>query len=341
MIIATLAPAVRFLMLKAFTKEGYAELGWILNAMVVAVKEKADVINASFGGCHCRGANECVVCRAANGVPAVVCASAGNAGPGAGTLSCPGAARSAICTASSTRDGGISRFSSRGPSADITNPKPDVTGFGEGVVVRRSARGPNDTPTSGTSFAAPQATAAAACVISAAKSKNRRTDKNQVTTIIRRSARPSQLAKGHRHPDSSGAGMLSIADAVRCVLGKQGLSTRAWFPHSLCRPVPVAAATLALTAVLWWFGLDHANQLSTEHDGPVRLVGRVRTGPQQALVLDDGTDSVAIRWAEADTRPCAGSLIYLLGTWDGQTRSIAGGARFTLWPRQQPCGDSD
>ncbi len=249
LIVASLAPRARFLSIKSFARNGAGQLGWILEGLALAVQRGVDVVNASFGGCHCRGANTCILCRAVNGMPQVVCASAGNSGPGTRTLSCPGAAKSAIATASCDRDGNISEFSSRGPSADPANPKPDVTAFGERVLLRTRSDGPNTIAMSGTSFSGPQVTAAAACILSAAREAGVSTDSAHVKTTIRRSARQDGLRS--RDPNAVGAGMISLAEAVHLVRSS-AQSRRRSFPRLYPIPARTAAAVALSLAGLWW-----------------------------------------------------------------------------------------
>ena len=328
MIVATLAPEVLLLIVKAFCTEGYSQLIWILDAIAWAIEHGADVINASWGGCHCKGANHCVLCRAVNGIQPVVCASAGNEGPTGKTLACPGAARSAIATASADRIGKISRFSSRGPSADVTNPKPDLTAIGEGVLLRTTARGENNTPMNGTSFSAPQVTAAAACVISAAGLGGTKPDKTYVKNVLLRSARPGDLAIAGSDPHAAGAGMLNIADAVTSVRQCRQPTTR-WPPEFSRRLLP-AAVIVVLVGGFCWCSLDHNNCLLRMTDQTIQNIGWVRADAQGALLLDDGTGTVPVTWSDRDTAPTPGSLVYIRGQWCSQKQRVQGRSRITL-----------
>ena len=339
MIIAQLAPEVSLLIAKAFCAEGYAQLIWTLDAIAWAINRGAHVINTSWGSCHCHGANKCVLCRAMNGIQPVVCASAGNGGPKHKTLSCPGAAREAIAVASCDRDGRISDFSSRGPSADLTNPKPDITSFGERVSLRTTTKGPNETPMNGTSFSAPQVTAAVSCVMSAAQVAGRTVGKSEIKNTLRRTARRGELTRANRDANAAGAGLLSIADAVTSVLGTERHVLRAT-QFSFRRAFAAAAVALLLVA-LWWSLFDHSNELLVANDRPVRAVGWIRVDRQGKLFLDDGTTPIPLAWNDSDTIPSSGSLVFVTGRWNSQDRHVQGSRRVTLWPGNSPSANPE
>ncbi len=89
--------------------------------------------------------------------------SAGNDGPGAGTLGSPGNAKNALTVGALLHGGltGIASFSSRGPTADGRT-KPDITAPGNNTISARGSTNVNSTPQapqtatlSGTSMAAP------------------------------------------------------------------------------------------------------------------------------------------------------------------------------------------
>ncbi len=93
----------------------------------------------------------------------LVVMSAGNDGPGAGTLGSPGNAKNALTVGALLHGGltGIASFSSRGPTADGRT-KPDIMAPGNNTISARGSTNVNSTPMapltatlSGTSMAAP------------------------------------------------------------------------------------------------------------------------------------------------------------------------------------------
>ena len=93
----------------------------------------------------------------------IVVMSAGNDGPGAGTLGSPGNAKNALTVGALLHGGltGIASFSSRGPTADGRT-KPDIMAPGNNTISARGSTNVNSTPMapltatlSGTSMAAP------------------------------------------------------------------------------------------------------------------------------------------------------------------------------------------
>ncbi|MET0232767.1 MAG: S8 family serine peptidase [Rhodanobacteraceae bacterium] len=93
----------------------------------------------------------------------LVVMSAGNDGPGAGTLGSPGNAKNALTVGALLHGGltGIASFSSRGPTADGRT-KPDITAPGNNTISARGSTNVSSTPQapqtaslSGTSMAAP------------------------------------------------------------------------------------------------------------------------------------------------------------------------------------------
>ena len=139
----------------------------IVNAISAGFNRGARIFNLSLGSSECQGGCDiCPECRAiktfsARGAIFVI--AAGNSGPSANTINCPGCVSEAITVAAVDRDGLVANFSSRGGSAFLT--KPDVaapgvdifsgTGRGTQIDLGDIQAGPGFAAISGTSMAAP------------------------------------------------------------------------------------------------------------------------------------------------------------------------------------------
>jgi serine protease AprX len=140
-----------------------------------AVEQEVHVIGLSLGGpAPCDGTDALSeTCDAAVETGVVVCAAAGNQGPGAFTVGSPGCARQVITIGASTDNDTMANFSSRGPTSD-NRVKPDIVFPGVGIISCR-AKGTNMgnvigdhyTEASGTSMATPHAVGTAALLLQA------------------------------------------------------------------------------------------------------------------------------------------------------------------------------
>ncbi|MFJ2557090.1 MULTISPECIES: S8 family serine peptidase [unclassified Streptomyces] len=164
------APKARILDAKVFDDDGYGSDSAILGAMQWAADQGAKVANMSLGGydgAEIDPLEEAVDSLSeSSGILFVV--SAGNAGPGAGTIGSPGSAAAALTVGAVDREDAIADFSSVGPSADGSL-KPDITAPGVDIVAAKAAEGTLGSPVgdgyvamSGTSMAAPHVAGAAA-----------------------------------------------------------------------------------------------------------------------------------------------------------------------------------
>lgn len=155
---------------------GGASVGEIAEGVEYCLANDCDVINMSLGGPHSPVLRSVIQEARNNG--ALVVSSAGNAGPGNGTVSCPAHHEETIAVGSvQTETNNVAAFSSRGPGFPDAPQKPDVMAYGgaselgqAGHVVTESILGPgangNYIYLLGTSMAAPQTAGAAAIRVS-------------------------------------------------------------------------------------------------------------------------------------------------------------------------------
>jgi subtilisin family serine protease/Tol biopolymer transport system component len=166
------APRARLLSGKVLGDDGSGFESWAIEGMEWAVAAGADVVNMSLGSSFPSNGNDPVSLAidrltAEHDVTFVV--SAGNSGPGGGTIGSPAAASSAITVGAIDKAGLLARFSSRGPRIGDAAIKPDLTAPGAGIVSARadgtalgSVVEAAYTRLSGTSMAAPHVAGAAA-----------------------------------------------------------------------------------------------------------------------------------------------------------------------------------
>lgn len=130
----------------------------IVNAMAILLEAGAQVVNMSLGSKECQGGPDvCPECRAVKrltdqGILVVV--AAGNSGPDANTIGCPGSAPDAITVGAIDRDGKVASFSSRG--GDRFPNKPDVAAPGVNILsgTSRGSSIDNGDPQAGFGYAA-------------------------------------------------------------------------------------------------------------------------------------------------------------------------------------------
>jgi len=96
----------------------------------------------------------------------VICNAAGNNGPGEITIGAPADAAGILAVAATDSTGAVTKFSSRGPSAD-GRIKPDVAAMGRGVVVATPLTRRGYSRWNGTSLATPIVAGVAALVLEA------------------------------------------------------------------------------------------------------------------------------------------------------------------------------
>jgi serine protease AprX len=169
------APEASIYVARSLDKNGGGSMSSVMAGVEWAVDQSVNVINLSLGGTGSSNGSDALslTCNAAVGRGIVVCAAAGNAGPGSRTIGSPGAAADVITVGAVDRADRIAGFSSRGPTADGRT-KPDIGFPGTDIVAARAAgtgmgRPVNDkyTAASGTSMATPHAAGLAALLLQA------------------------------------------------------------------------------------------------------------------------------------------------------------------------------
>jgi len=170
-----IAPEARIIAVKVLDSNGSGMMSDIIAGLEWAAQQRVHVINISLGSSEpSDGANPLsTACDLVAEQGIVICAAAGNDGPGPGTIGSPGSARNIITVGATTDRDGILSFSSRGPTLD-GRAKPDIMMPGQGIISCRAANTTLGIPVdghyvsaSGTSMAAPHATGAAALLLQA------------------------------------------------------------------------------------------------------------------------------------------------------------------------------
>ncbi|MFE6039019.1 S8 family serine peptidase [Streptomyces sp. NPDC056452] len=164
---AGMAPGAELLVGKVLGDDGSGTLSGIVSGMEWAVAEGAQVVSMSLGAdgsTSCSGPDVEAVQRLSDKALFVI--AAGNASL-RGTVSTPGCAPSALTVGAVDRRNETASFSSRGPSADGINAKPDIASQGVDVVAARAGgRGAQAYRSmSGTSMATPHVAGGAALLL--------------------------------------------------------------------------------------------------------------------------------------------------------------------------------
>ncbi len=157
---------------KVLGDDGVGPSSAIIAGMEWAIGEGARIVNLSLGSDAPTDGQDPLslavnALSAAHGVLFV--ASAGNSGPGAGTVGAPGAADAALTVGAVDRRDRLADFSSRGPRLGDSAIKPDLAAPGVDIIAARATGTSLGDPVSarytrlsGTSMAAPHAAGAAA-----------------------------------------------------------------------------------------------------------------------------------------------------------------------------------
>ncbi|WP_285750712.1 S8 family serine peptidase [Lentzea sp. NBRC 105346] len=170
-IVTGVAPATKLVVAKVFDASGEGETSRIMAGVEWAATHGAKIVNLSMGGEATDGTDELstLVNDLSERTGTLFVVAAGNNGPGARTITTPGAATKALTVGAVDRDNKITDFSSRGPRLGDAAIKPEITAPGAGIVAARAAGtsmgAPVDdlrTAASGTSMATPHVAGAAA-----------------------------------------------------------------------------------------------------------------------------------------------------------------------------------
>jgi serine protease AprX len=170
-----IAPEASLYVAKVLMANGSGMMSDVMAGIEWAVEQGVHVIGLSLGGpAPCDGTDALSeTCDAAVEAGVVVCAAAGNQGPGERTVGSPGCARQVITVGASTDNDTVAHFSSRGPTSD-NRVKPDIVFPGVGIISCRakgtsmgSVIDDNYTEASGTSMATPHAVGTAALLLQA------------------------------------------------------------------------------------------------------------------------------------------------------------------------------
>ena len=210
------APGANIFDKRALDDEGTGTLSDIVTAVEDSVDNEADIISMSLGAPiePDNPLNDAVAAAHDDGV--VVVSSAGNSGPGAGTISAPANAPESISVGASDPtdrfyDDDIAAFSSRGPT-ELGDIKPDVVAPGVFVV----AAGSEDagefpyTEKSGTSMSAPMVTGTIALMLEERDDLSPEEVRSALATTAHQFDEPSVYDQG--------AGQIDAQQAVNATL---------------------------------------------------------------------------------------------------------------------------
>ncbi|AFD00746.1 Subtilisin-like serine proteases (peptidase S8 family) [Methanocella conradii HZ254] len=239
------APEASLMEAKVLSSQGSGSNTNILKAIDWAVNNGAQVISMSLGSnSHSQAMDDAIKNAVNRGVVVVV--AAGNSGPNARTIACPGDSPDAITVGAVDRNDAIASFSSRGPTYD-GRIKPDVTNVGVGLMAAKAA-GTNAgkgtqyyVAMSGTSMATPMTSGVVALLLQA----NGSLTPAQVKDVLTKTAKPL----GGSVPNNNyGYGRVDAKAALDYVLtGKVPAPTPTPTPGPSPTPTPQPGAGYSVT----------------------------------------------------------------------------------------------
>lgn len=232
------APGARILDAKVLDDDGYGSDSDVIAGMEWAAAQNADIVNLSLGHQDRPGVDllEEAVNRLSAERGILFVAASGNNGPGAGTVESPGSAAMALSVGAVDGDDAVAPFSGRGPAADGTVIKPDITAPGVGItaavapdsVISRKVgeRPPGYATISGTSMATPHVAGAAALL----KQQHPDWTGAQLKAALVAGARPSGAGAL-----AEGSGRVDVAAAIAQTVVAEPTSVafaRESYPHA-------------------------------------------------------------------------------------------------------------
>lgn len=236
------APEASLIGVKVLSKDGSGSNTNIIKGIDWAVQNHAQVISMSLGGSqHSQATDDAINNAIKAGVVCVI--AAGNSGPGAKTIACPGDNPNAITVGAVDKNDTIASFSSRGPTYD-GRIKPDVSNIGVSVIAAR-ATGTNGgkplndyyTAMSGTSMATPMTSGVVALLLQA----NPKLTPAQVKDILTKTAKP---LGGNTPNNNYGYGRVQAKAALDYLKsGKVPSPTPTPTPDPSATPVPTVTPT--------------------------------------------------------------------------------------------------
>jgi subtilisin family serine protease len=214
------APASSLYTAKVLDARGSGAMSGVMAGIEWAVDQGVHVINLSLGSdgpCDGTDALSTLCDEVVQQYGIVVCAAAGNAGPGTSTVGSPGCARWVITIGAVDDADNVTNFSSRGPTAD-GRIKPDIVFPGDGIVAAQ-ANGtqlgavvePGYVRLSGTSMATPHAAGSVALLLQAKPDLT----PNQVKWALLTTALELE-----ENPNAQGSGRGDVFAAYQKVVGE-------------------------------------------------------------------------------------------------------------------------
>ncbi|MER7808383.1 S8 family serine peptidase [Streptomyces sp900116325] len=206
------APGTSLLIGKVLNDQGSGQDSWVIAGMQWAVEQRADVVSMSLGSPAIRDCTDPVAQAAkelSQNTHSLFVVAAGNAGPGAETVSSPGCVPGVLTVGAVDRDDTTASFSSRGPVAVTHTLKPEIAAPGVDIsAANAGGRGVYAYQSmSGTSMATPHVAGAAAVVRQAHPDWTAQ----QIKAALVSSARTGGKVAG---ADETGSGVLDVFGAV-------------------------------------------------------------------------------------------------------------------------------